>query len=73
MNKTKNHTFELHKRIRRTWNINPTEQVVLSKKEYDRNTSKKEVARIIDAELDEEYADEYVPFYNDIDAEDTAG
>jgi|WetSurSiteA1Bulk_404760.scaffolds.fasta_scaffold21454_3 hypothetical protein len=56
-----NTTYKSWKKIRRTWDINPVERVVPSKKEYDRQKAKKQMKEIIDEEL----SDDLFGWYND--------
>ena len=48
----KNDGIKAYKKIRKSWEINPRERVVESKKEYDRNEAKKELKESF-AELDD--------------------
>lgn len=47
-----NARLNAYNKVRKTWEINPRERVVVSKKEYNRQLSKKEVAEKIEQELD---------------------
>lgn len=57
-----NQYYKSYKKVRKTWDRNPVEQVVKSKKEYDRNCAKKEIKEVIDEEL--EAYDFDVDWYN---------
>jgi len=59
-----NQYFKSYKKIRKTWDRSPVEQVVPSKKEYNRQEAKQHVKEVIDEELEAYNFD--VEYYNDI-------
>ena len=59
----KNENYHLHKKQRKTWKMNPVERVVDNKQVISKLSSK-EILEMID---------DYVSWYNDIDAIDIAG
>ncbi len=58
-----NSYYKAFKKVRRTWDRNPVEQVVKSKKENNRNEAKQQIRQIVDEEL--EAYDFDVEWYND--------
>lgn len=59
----KNQNYELHKKQRKTWGINPIERVVHSKKGQTRIT-KKELNDMVNEELYDMTTDDYLESYS---------
>lgn len=54
-----NNTYKSYKKIRKTWNINPIEQVKESVYQYNRNAFKEELRRTLNQLDEDDYTDEY--------------
>ena len=66
--KYKNSNYEAHKKVRKTWNVNPVERVVPHK--TDDVGSNKAIRQAIEDWTEEQEEEYWAGFYNDVDAED---
>ena len=66
--KYKNSNYEAHKKVRKTWNVNPVERVVSHK--TDDIGSNKAIREAIEDWTEEQEEEYWSGFYNDVDAED---
>ena len=66
--KYKNSNYEAHKKVRKTWKVNPVERVVPHN--TDDVGSNKAIRQAIEDWTEEQEEEYWSGFYNDVDAED---